>query len=127
MDTLQMTNSPAIAGRESKYMMVRVDTAAVLKSWQKSLFSFEWLTPDGKIRKIDDLPMREHEKRREVEVALKKGQPLERPVLGIGIMDNVEIGAGRAIFLTLAAIGHKQIEVHIPTGNRDEFSAFIKS
>ena len=63
----------------------------------------------------------------EVEAALKSGRPIERPVLGIGIMDNVEIGAGKAVFLTLAAAGHKQIEVHIPSGNRDEFSPFTKS
>lgn len=126
MNTLQLTDSPAISGREAKYTTIRVDTAAVLKSWQKSLFSFEWLTPDGKIRKVDDLPLREHEKRIEIEKALKTGRPMERPVLGIGIMDNVEIGAGRAVFLTLAAAGHKQIEVHIPSGCRDDFNAFIK-
>ena len=126
MDTLQLTDSPAISGREAKYVTIRVDTAAVLKSWQKSLFSFEWLTPEGKIRRIDDLPMREHDKRLEVEMALKTGGPMERPVLGIGIMDNVEIGAGRAVFLTLAAAGHKQIEVHIPSSNRDDFKPFVK-
>lgn len=127
MDTLHLTDSTAIQGRESRYMTARVDTDKILKSWQKSLFSFEWLTPEGKIRKIDDLPLREHEKRLEIEVCLKSGRPIERPVLGIGIMDNVEIGAGRAAFLTLAAAGHKIIEVHIPTGNRDDFIPFIKS
>jgi len=127
METLQLTNSPAIVGRESRYMTVRVDADKVLKSWQKSLFSFEWLTPEGKIRSIDDLPMREHEKRLEVEAALRTGRALERPVLGIGIMDNVEIGAARAVFLTLAAAGHKIIEVHIPAGNKDDFKTFIKS
>lgn len=127
METLHLTDSAAIAGRESRYIVVRVDAAKILKSWQKSLFSFEWLTPEGQIRRIDDLPMREHEKRLEVEAALRTGKSIERPVLGIGIMDNVEIGAGKAAFLTLTAAGHKIIEVHIPAGNRDDFERFIKS
>jgi hypothetical protein len=127
METLQMTDSPAIQGREAKYQIVQVDTAKTLKSWQRSLFSFEWLTPEGKIRSADQLPMRDHEIRLEVEAALKAGKPLERPVLGIGIMDNVEIGAGRGVFLTLADAGHTTIEVHIPNGNLKDFKPFIKA
>jgi hypothetical protein len=122
---LPMTDNPAIRGKEERYLTVRVDSARILKSWRQSLFSFEWLTPDGDIRATDDLPMREHEKRLEVEKALKAGQALERPVLGIGLMDNVEIGSGRAVFLTLSALGHKVIEVHIPVSNKADFKLFL--
>src|SRR5690606_17467213 len=99
---LHMIDNAGIKGREDRYTVVRVDTAKTLKSWQSSLFSFEWLTPDGAIRATDDLPLRERDRRIEAEKALKGGASLERPILGIGIMDNVEIGAGRAVFLTLA-------------------------
>lgn len=122
---LHMTDSASIKGREERYLTVRVDTAKILKNWRHSLFSFEWLTPEGNIRKADDMPMREREKREAAENAIKKGETLERPVLGIGLMDNVEIGAGRAIFLTLSAHGHKTIDVHIPASNKGDFKAFL--
>ncbi len=122
---LQMTDNPAVKGREDRYRLVRIDTAKTLKSWRQSLFSFEWLASDGSIRTLDDLPMQEHQKRIEIEALLKKGGQIERPVLGIGIMDNIEIGAGRAAFLTLAAQGHKFIEVHIPVASEDDFRPFF--
>ncbi len=123
--TLQFTNSPSLKGREDRYMVVRIDTMAVLKSWRKSLFSFEWLMQDGGIRGLDDLPLHERDKRLRVEKSLSAGQSLERPVLGIGMLDNVEIGAHRDVFLTLAAQGIKDIEVHIPLSNKKDFTPFL--
>lgn len=119
------SDSSALKGRESQYVSVTVDAKKILKNWQKSLFSFEWLTPAGAIRAPDDMPLREREKRLAVEQTIKAGQPLERPVLGIGVMDNIEIGAGKAVFLTLAAHGHKSIPVSVPQSVLKDFSPFI--
>lgn len=129
MATAEFTliNNPSVAGREDRYKVIRVDAAKTLKSWKQSLYSFEWLTSEGQIRASDDLPLQERQKRVEIESSLKKGSPIERPVLGIGVMDNIEIGAGRAAFLTLAAQGHKVIEVHIPKANEDDFRPFLAS
>ena len=127
LSTLSFTDSPSIKGREDRYVVVRVQADKALKSWQKSLFSFEWLTPDGKIRPIEELPLREHERRLEAENALKSGHAMERPVLGIGLMDNIEIGAGKAVFMTLAASGITAIEVHVPVSNQKEFKAFLSN
>lgn len=108
-----------------KYVTLQVDARAVLESWKRSLFSFEWLDAAGGIRTPDDMPMREREKRLEVERIMKSGKPLERPILGIGIMDNVEIGAGKAVFLTLAAMGHDTIPVAVPKSCAKDFKPFI--
>jgi len=123
--TLQFIDSPSLKGREDRYMVVRVNALSVLKSWRKSLFSFEWLMQDGGIRGLDDLPLHERDKRLKVEKSLSAGQSLERPVLGIGMMDNVEIGAHRDVFLTLAAQGIKEIEVHVPVSNQKDFTSFL--
>ena len=124
-DTFHMADSTAIRGREDRYTVLRVRTKDVLKSWRSSLFSFEWLNPDGSIRSLDELPLHERDKRIKVEKSIKSGDVLERPVLGIGIMDNVEIGANRDVFLTLASIGLNEIEVHIPVSNMADFKKFI--
>jgi hypothetical protein len=103
-----------------------VETARILKSWRESLFSFEWLRPDGTIKPADQLPPGEQARRQAVEQKIRDGVSLEKPVLGIGMLDNVEIGAGRATFLTLAAEGVAAIPVHIPVSHTDEFKAFIE-
>lgn len=125
MKTPDFISSPAIKGREAKYDVVEIDVGLALESWKDSLFSFEWLTKGGTIRNPEDLPLREHEKQKIVEKNLTEGQSLERPVLGIGLMDNIEIGAGKAVFLTLAAQGHTHIPVHISKSNAQEFEAFL--
>ncbi len=123
--SLHFVDHGSLKGREDRYTVARVNTAAILKSWKASLFSFEWLTPEGGLRSLDELPLHERDKRLKVEKHLAHGDALERPVLGIGILDNVEIGAGRDVFMTLAAQGLKDIEVHIPLSAQKDFAAFL--
>jgi hypothetical protein len=118
-------DNPVVKSRRDHYVDIEVNVEKILTSWRISLFSFEWLKPGGGgIRETAELPENEQPKRREVERKLQAGEALEKPVLGIGLMDNVEIGVGRAVFLTLAAQGIKTIPVHIPKSNETEFKPF---
>ena len=107
------------------YICVIVDVSCVLKSWRDSLFSFEWLSPEGEIKSSEELSEQEQPKRASVEEKLHNGKPIEKPILGIGLQDNIEIGSGRAEFLTLAAHGLKEIPVHIPKSNESDFKDFL--
>ena len=118
------TNNAVATNRADHYMEITVDTGKVMKSWRESLFSFEWLLPDGRIKATGELSDSERPRREAVETALAKGQSLDKPILGIGMMDNIEIGSGRATFLTLVAHGIKTIPVHIPRGNEADFKKF---
>ena len=101
--------------------------AKVFESWRISLYSFEWLHPDGKIKTFDELPGREADKRRAADQALDKGEAVEKPVMGLGVMDNVEIGSGRALFLCLYDRGVKTMPVHIPKASLDDFKEFMSN
>lgn len=120
----QFKDNPVAAGRPDHYMEITVDTAKIMKSWRASLFSFEWLLPDGRIKSVGELSETERPRREAVEEALRQNLPLDKPILGIGMMDNVEIGSGRAIFLTLVAAGTASLPVHIPRGNENDFKKF---
>jgi len=124
-DTIQFIDNAVTAAAVDRYVTVTVDVAKILKSWRASLFAFEWMLPDGCVKSTSELSAAEQPKRLAVEEKIKQGAPLEKPVLGIGLMENVEIGAGRAVFLTLAAQGAKEMPVHIPKSSRDEFTAFM--
>lgn len=123
--TVNFIDNPAIASRREGYLDVTVNTEKVLKSWKRSLYAFEWMLPDGRIRSCGELPEAEQPRRRIVEEKLERNEPLEKPVLGIGLLDTVEIGAGRATFLTLAALGLESVPVHIPQSSEKDFTPFL--
>jgi len=102
-------------------MDVLLDVEAVLKSWQFSVFSFEWINKDASPKDISELKQSDQDKRQDIENALSKNAAIDKPVLGIGIQDNVEIGSGKAVLCTLAALGIKTIPAHIPKSNESDF------
>ncbi len=123
--TINLTDNPAIAGRADRYMVLRVDVARVLEGWRGSLMAHEWFNPDGTLRDIDHLNMLDRDKVLKVRKSLQDSLPLPRPVLGIGLLDNIEIGASRDVFFTLASEGVRTIDVHIPRGNQPEFKPYL--
>lgn len=119
------TDNPAAAARPGHYAEVQLDAKKALASWRESLFSFEWLNKDGSIKTLDELPEKEKPRRAEVEESIRKNAPLQKPILGIGIMDNIEIGIGRPEFLTAAAHGMKTIPAHVPRASLPDFEPFL--
>ncbi len=122
-DTLTFTDSKPVQANPDRYMQITVDTAKIVESWSASLYSFEWLH-DGKLKSGDDLKPSDREKQKAVFASLDAGEALERPVLGIGIQDNAEIGSGRVIFLTLTKLGAKTLPVDIPKSCEADFKNF---
>lgn len=122
---IQFIDNNGLKNREAQYISIEVDANKVLKSWKSSLFSFEWLTPDGNIRTVKELGTAEKEKFETVSKEREAGMPLERPILGIGVLDNIEIGSRRDIFLTLASHGITEISVHVLKQDEKEFENFL--
>jgi hypothetical protein len=122
---LTFKNNKIAAGKEGAYRVQDVQVGKILESWKFSLFSFEWLTPEGDMRDLDDLPQLEQEKYQNIMLQLSRNEPLERPVLGIGMMENIEIGSRRDIFLTLAKQGYSTLSVHVPTASLKEFTPYL--
>lgn len=122
---LEFTPHPSLIGKEDKYTDILVNVQAVIKSYHASVYSFEWLDSDGTIKDITALPKNEQEKRNAVQHLIDSRQPISKPVLGIGIEDNIEFGIGRAAFLTAAAHGIQTIPVHVRISQIDEFKEFL--
>lgn len=121
----EFSDHPAIVGREDKFVAVIADVAAVLAGWKLSLFAHEWLSADGKIKSAPLMSETARAKRAAAEEILRTSSVLERPVLGLGILDTIEFGAGKEIFLCLAAMGATAIPVHIPKSQMAEFQKFL--
>ena len=108
-----------------KYILVDVIVEKVLESWKDSILSFEFLNTDGSMRMDRELSPKNQARRVEVEEKIRANKPLERPILGIGLMDNIEIGSGRDIFMTLCGQGYTITSVHIRKSQEDEFKDYI--
>ncbi|MEM7679891.1 MAG: hypothetical protein AAF182_02685 [Pseudomonadota bacterium] len=117
-------NNAAVA-RPDQFVEAKISVEKAIQSWRLSVFSFEWMNKDGSIKSAEELSPREQPKRLDVERRVEQGNPLPKPILGIGLEDNIEIGSERAVFLTLAALGADSIPVHIPASNQDDFQDFI--
>lgn len=125
MENITFVDHSVALAKPDMYMTVDVDIESVLKSWKSSLFSFEWLHNDGRLRTLDELPLAQRQKRLDTQQAIENGQSLVKPVLGIGMLNSVEIGSGKAVFLTLAAAGYTAIPVHITVADKADFAPYL--
>lgn len=124
-NSINLVDNSSIKGREEKFTTLEVDLHKIVKDWKTSLFSFEWLLPNGQVRTIEDLTENRAAQFRETESAYKHERPMERPVLGLGMIENVEIGSKKEILLTLYSLGVVKMEVHVPTSCLKDFQKFM--
>jgi len=110
---------------KSGFVAITIDCAKVLKSWKESVYSYEWLDQSGAIKPKAALKPAEQDKRNNAEQAIALNKPIPKPILGIGVMDNIEIGTGRAELLTLIDQGHTTLPVHVPKGQEKDFTPFL--
>ena len=122
---ITFVDNTLLEATNGQYISITVNVEDVIESWRASLFSFQWLSSEGTIKTLEELSEDEKPKREAAEEKIEKGVPIEKPILGIGMQENVEIGSGRAEFLTLAAHGIKSIPVHIPKSNQDDFEKYL--
>ncbi len=124
-DAVKWQVGPSVKGREQHFIVKDIQCEKVIESWKFSLFAHEWLNKKGHLLPPDQMSEAESKKRIEVMDNLKSNIILDYPVLGFGINDHIEIGAGRALFLTLVAEGYKTLPVLIPKSCLGEFDKFL--
>lgn len=106
------------------YVCIVVDLTRIVNSWRESVLAYEWLDKTG-VKPDNALKPERLEKREAVRAALAAGEPLDYPVLGIGMFDNVEVGSGADLLATLCIDGVKTYPVQVRVGQVDEFAPFI--
>jgi hypothetical protein len=114
-----MIRPPVFAPRpdmatDPHFMAATLSVAQVMASYRGSLFAFECLTPDGTVKDIAALSPGLADEYRTASQALDHGAPVLMPILGWGMLDCVEIGAGRAAMMVLYARGMQTVRAYIP-------------
>lgn len=117
-------DNPVAIAQPDRYAEIIVDAAKVLQDWRQSLLAHELIDGNGFVKGDDDITESRLEKRERVRERMETGQALEKPVLGIGIFDNIEIGAGSDVLATLVMEGITILPVHVRTSQLQDFAAF---
>lgn len=118
------TDNPVAVSQPTRYAELVVDATKVLQDWRASLLAHELVDSNGFVKGDEDLTESRLEKRMVIRRKLQSGELLEKPVLGIGMFDNVEVGAGSDVLATLVMEGHTVLPVHVRTSQLGDFAAF---
>ena len=98
----------------------------ILKAWATSIFAHEILTDGGEIKPQKAMQEATLEKFIAATDAFKKGESQPKPIIGVGIMDNIEIGIGREIIAAAKDFGIDTLPVHMRKAQAAEIEKMLK-
>ena len=131
MNTLQAkhnnfkwVSSRAVQDHPNPYAVLSIDMNKAVESWRQSIIAHEWLSKDGAFKGIDALSAPLKTQWEESLARAESGYEIERPILGLGVLDNIEIGTNRSILSVADHLGIDSIEVVVPEGMVKLFKEF---
>ena len=127
MSAAAFTNHEVVNKSPSDYVEIIVSLAVLVKAWSHSAFAYEMLESGGSIKPDTKMGHDILERYLRAQNALKNGDAVTKPVIGIGIMDNVEIGIGREIAVAAYAIGLDNMPVHVRVQQSKEIEKLLKA
>lgn len=95
------------------YVEMQSNPRNILKAWSLSMFAHELLNKDGDIKSQDDLADATLQKYLDVLEKINRGEDIKKPIIGVGIMDGIEIGIGREIIAACATLNIDKIPFYV--------------
>ena len=127
MPQTQFRDHIIVVQNPDDYIEVQTSPANIFKGWELSPFAHELLNRDGSIKTESDLSGDTLQKFIAASEAIKRSEPLEKPILGIGLNDDIEIGVGREIIAAAYHAGLTSIPTNIPKGQADCVQQFLNT
>jgi hypothetical protein len=107
------------------YVEMTCSPKDVLDAWSLSIFAHELLNKDGSVKEKTDMVEPTLGKYIDALEMLKRGEDVAKPVIGIGIMDGVEIGIGREIIAASYILKLPKIAFHVRQAQADEIKKLL--
>lgn len=108
------------------YVELVINPVDLLNAWSLSMFAHELLNKDGTVKSQSDLSDQTLEKYVTAVEMIKRAEPLSKPVIGIGIMDGIEIGIGREIIAACAAMKTPSIPFNVRKAQASDVKKLLK-
>lgn len=109
-----------------EYCEMTISPEKILDRWQSSMFACEILDKVGKIKPQNEMAPETLKKYLDAIEMIKRGEDIPKPVLGIGLMDNIEIGIGREIVAAAANLNLSNIPLHIRNAQAEDIQKALK-
>ena len=123
-NNFKWVSSQAVQDHPNPYTVLVVDLKKIVESWRHSIVAHEWLD-DGEFKKVAYLNFHLRTQWGETMAKIEAGYDIERPIMGLGIHDNIEIGTNRPILSVADHLGWDSIEVVVPESMADLFKEFL--
>lgn len=107
------------------YTEIVTSPAAIFDTWRLSFFAHELLRQDGSVKNESELDGNTLQKFIAASEALKRGEAIEKPVLGIGLNDGIEIGIGREIVAAAYHAGEQEITASVRKAQIKDISKLL--
>lgn len=127
MSELIFSNHEVVNTSPEKYIEMSVAPSILIKAWAQSMFSYELLTKDGNLKPQNQLKPHTIEKLAAAKNIFVQGGEIIKPVIGVGIMDNIEIGIGCEIVVAAYDVGITEMPVHARVQQLDEVQKLLKA
>lgn len=125
MQSPRFIDHPSVSANPDVYGNATLDLAKALPSWSQSLIAYKWLTSDGTPKKAELLDDEQRAQYDDIIRILTKGDAFPKPIIGLGMFDNVEVGSGAGIVATFAAMGVVMIPVHVRLAQEKGLKKFL--
>lgn len=116
---------PSVSANPEAYGNATLNIAAALPSWSQSLIAYKWLDSTGIPKDPGALADEQATQRADILAILERGDALPKPIIGLGMFDNLEVGSGAGIVATLAALGEVTIPVHVRRAQEKGLKKFL--
>ncbi len=107
------------------YVEISLSPDKIMMAWATSLYSYELLNKDGTVKSTGDMMDETLQRYVDAEEKLRRGEGVSKPIIGIGIMEGIEIGIGREIVAAAKALGVKEIPVYVRKAQVDEIKSYF--
>lgn len=114
------------AENQQDYVVLTLPLDGLIESWRASIVAHEWLY-QGQCRAKDDLKTDDLKQEwQNICDQFESGADIERPLLGIGMLDNIEVGTNRAVVSVAHHLGLSSIEVLAPKSMADTIDSLAR-
>lgn len=109
-----------------KYCEILLPPESILSAWSHSLNCYDYLDKAGHIKAEETMDSQSLKKFLSAFDCFKRGEPTAKPVIGIGIMDTVEIGIGAEIIVAATAFKYPLLPVHVRKAQESDLRKILK-
>lgn len=85
----------------------------------------KWLDSGGTPKRAEVLAEEQRSQYEDIIRIFSKGDAFPKPIIGLGMFDNVEVGSGAGIVATLASLGIQIIPVHVRLAQEKGLKKFL--